>query len=105
MIRHTTEEKTMPNIYTINTGKVITTSPTGQGRLLQNWFNAHKKGTVKEITDGIRKDLITVQDPMKVVMFYMGYLRKKGIIVLVDETKTIEVPKVEKNKVQELKKT
>lgn len=73
----------MARTYRITAGRHITTSPIGQARLLQNWFNDHKQGTVKEITDGIKGDLTTVQDPMKVVMFYMGWLGKKGIIEVV----------------------
>lgn len=55
----------------------LTTSPVGQLRLIQNAFSDLKGGTVKEITDHVIKHgLVTKQDPMRVVMFYMIYLGK-----------------------------
>src|SRR5262245_44973510 len=67
----------MARIYTPTVQ--LTTSPVGQLRLIQNAFNDLKAGTVKEITEHVKQNgLVTVQDPFRVVMYYMITLRKAG---------------------------
>lgn len=83
----------MARIYTPTT--TLTTSPTGQLRLIQNAFNEIKCGTVKEITDHVVKNqMVTKQDPFRVVMFYMIYLKKQGKIkeITEQESKDLRTP-------------
>ena len=67
----------MARIYT-PTVHPLTTSPLGQLRLISDAFDTIKGGTVKEITEIIKPKLKTVQDPTRVVMFYMIHLSKLG---------------------------
>jgi len=85
----------MARIYTPT--QVLTTSPVGQLRLIQNAFNDLKSGTVREITEHVVKGgLVTKQDPTRVVMFYMIHLSKMKKVKEITEdeakiTKTTEV--------------
>lgn len=74
----------MARIYTPT--KILTTSPVGQVRLIQNAFNDLKAGTVKEVTEHVLKGgLVTKQDPTRVVMFYMIHLSKLGKVKEITE--------------------
>ena len=78
----------MARIYTPT--QVLTTSPVGQLRLIQNAFTDLKGGTVKEITEHVVKGgLVTKQDPTRVVMFYMIHLGKIGKVKEITETELL----------------
>lgn len=62
----------------------ISKNGAGQTGLIQKFFDEHPEGgTAKQITEYIRPDLKTVQDPLKVVMFYMITGKKSGKIITV----------------------
>ena len=80
----------MARIYTPT--QILTTSPVGQLRLIQNAFNDLKSGTVKQITEHVVKGgLITKQDPTRVVMFYMIHLSKLGKVKEITDTEATKI--------------
>jgi len=92
----------MARIYTPT--QVLTTSPVGQLRLIQNAFTDLKGGTVKEITEHVVKGgLVTKQDPTRVVMFYMIHLSKLGKVKEITETE-LAVMRVKTTETETIKK-
>jgi hypothetical protein len=91
----------MARIYTPT--QVLTTSPVGQLRLIQNAFTDLKGGTVKEITEHVVKGgLVTKQDPTRVVMFYMIHLSKLGKVKEITETELVTLRGNGKDKLTEI---